>query len=125
MLKLSVHPLFFAMDWMQPQPADGPKNQKQRPPDSTPPRRSPLADLRGRSSFRPVRSAGRTVLPLAVCGLLFLGVIVIFGQTARHDFVNYDDDLYVFRNQMVLHGLTERESSGRSRSATRQRSGCR
>ena len=42
----------------------------------------------------------------AVCGLLLLAVIAVFGQTAGHDFVNFDDDDYVYENRHVLEGLT-------------------
>ena len=43
---------------------------------------------------------------LAVCGLLLLAVGLVFGQTVRHEFVNFDDDLYVYDNPQVSHGLT-------------------
>ncbi len=43
---------------------------------------------------------------LAVCGLLLLAVITVFGQTARYGFVNFDDDLYVYENRHVQAGLT-------------------
>jgi tetratricopeptide (TPR) repeat protein len=43
---------------------------------------------------------------LAVCGWLLLTVGLVFGQTARYEFVNYDDGLYVFDNPPVSHGLT-------------------
>ena len=38
--------------------------------------------------------------------LLLLAVIAVFGQTAGHDFVNFDDDDYVYENRHVLGGLT-------------------
>jgi tetratricopeptide (TPR) repeat protein len=43
---------------------------------------------------------------LAVC--IFLTVItwLVFGQTLGHDFVNFDDDLYVYQNSEVSRGLT-------------------
>jgi protein O-mannosyl-transferase len=44
----------------------------------------------------------------AVCGLLLLAVITVFGQTAGHDFVNFDDDDYVLGNWHVREGLTGR-----------------
>jgi hypothetical protein len=42
----------------------------------------------------------------AVC--VFLAVIswVVFGQTLRHEFVNFDDGLYVYKNPVVQKGLT-------------------
>ena len=42
----------------------------------------------------------------AVCGLLLLAVGLVFGQTVRHEFVNYDDDAYVYKNVQVARGLT-------------------
>ncbi len=44
--------------------------------------------------------------PLAICGLLLLAVIAVFGQTAGYDFVNYDDNDYVYENRHVQRGLT-------------------
>jgi protein O-mannosyl-transferase len=40
------------------------------------------------------------------CGLLFLAVIAVFIQTLGHDFVNFDDDDYVYENPHVQEGLT-------------------
>jgi tetratricopeptide (TPR) repeat protein len=37
---------------------------------------------------------------------LVILVFIVFGQTIHFDFVNYDDDLYVYENQIVLKGLT-------------------
>ena len=42
-----------------------------------------------------------------VCGLLVLAVIAVYGQTAGHDFVNFDDGPYVYENRHVLQGLSE------------------
>ena len=50
--------------------------------------------------------APRPCIPLAVCGFLLLAVIAVFGQTAGHDFVNFDDDDYVYENPHVRTGLT-------------------
>ncbi len=41
-----------------------------------------------------------------VCALLVTLVFVVFGQTLRFDFVNYDDDRYVYGNSHVTNGLT-------------------
>ena len=38
--------------------------------------------------------------------LLALAVFAVFGQTVRHGFVNFDDDLYVYQNPVVVKGLT-------------------
>ncbi|MGO9108145.1 MAG: tetratricopeptide repeat protein [Thermoguttaceae bacterium] len=43
---------------------------------------------------------------LAVCGFLLLATTAVFGQTASHDFVNFDDDEYVCQNWHVRGGLT-------------------
>ena len=40
-----------------------------------------------------------------VCALL-LAVVLVFGQTIRYDFVNYDDKVYVFENAHVSQGLS-------------------
>ena len=41
-----------------------------------------------------------------VCFYLLAITWLVFGQTLRHDFVNYDDDTYVYRQPMVTSGLT-------------------
>ena len=51
-------------------------------------------------------AARRLYTVLAVCGLLVLAVAMVFGQTLRHPFVNYDDALYVSENHALAHGLT-------------------
>ena len=43
---------------------------------------------------------------LVVCGFLVLAIVVVFGQTVNFDFVNYDDNMYVYDNPHVMHGLT-------------------
>ncbi len=40
------------------------------------------------------------------CGFLLLAVGLVFGQTARHAFVNLDDNVYVYENPHVSHGLS-------------------
>jgi tetratricopeptide (TPR) repeat protein len=42
----------------------------------------------------------------AVCGLLVLAIIIIFAQTAGHEFVSLDDNHYVYENPHVLGGLS-------------------
>ncbi len=44
--------------------------------------------------------------PPAVSGLLLLAVLIVFGQTIGHGFINFDDDSYVFENGQVNGGLT-------------------
>ena len=43
---------------------------------------------------------------LGVCIFLTAIVWVVFGQTLHHEFVNFDDDQYVYENPQVIHGLT-------------------
>ena len=42
----------------------------------------------------------------AVCALLPLAVVLVFGQTVRHEFVNYDDDQYGYENPPIAGGFT-------------------
>ncbi len=51
------------------------------------------------------RSPGQV---LAVCGLLVLAVGLVFGQSVRHEFLNFDDHEYVYANPQVSRGLTVR-----------------
>jgi len=43
---------------------------------------------------------------LAVCMLLVLTTFTVYGQVGQHDFVNYDDDEYVYENPHVRRGFT-------------------
>ncbi len=51
-------------------------------------------------------SAESTKLVFGICAFLVVLVWVVFGQTLTHDFVNYDDQGYVFENAEVTAGLT-------------------
>jgi protein O-mannosyl-transferase len=42
----------------------------------------------------------------AVCLVLAVFTFAVFGQTLTHEFVNYDDNEYVYENPMVARGLT-------------------
>src|SRR6187397_305801 len=44
----------------------------------------------------------------AVCLFLVTIVWIVFGQTLRHAFINYDDNMYIYENGAVLAGLTRR-----------------
>ena len=46
---------------------------------------------------------------LAVCLFLFVVTLAVFGQTVNHDFVNYDDAIYVYENPHVTGGLTSQD----------------
>lgn len=56
-----------------------------------------------KSDVRPLGGRAKTFV---VHFLLVAAVWVVFGQTARHQFVDYDDPQYVCRNQRVLDGLS-------------------
>jgi tetratricopeptide (TPR) repeat protein len=43
---------------------------------------------------------------LVVAALLLMAVVLVFGQTVRHEFVNFDDRSYVYENPRVRDGLT-------------------
>jgi tetratricopeptide (TPR) repeat protein len=43
---------------------------------------------------------------LGICIFLVAIVWIVFGQTLHHEFINYDDDVYVYRNPVVSQGLT-------------------
>lgn len=45
-------------------------------------------------------------LPRLVSLLLIFATLAIFHQVANHDFVNIDDDLFVYENSQVLQGFT-------------------
>lgn len=62
---------------------------------------SDAADCRNSSN-----ETGDLRMAAVVCGLLLLAVLLVFGRTAWHDFVNYDDDKYVYGNGQVRNGLT-------------------
>ena len=49
--------------------------------------------------------AGRGVV-IAICGLLVLSTVLVFAQSAGHDFVNCDDNEYVYENAAIQRGLT-------------------
>lgn len=46
---------------------------------------------------------------LAVCLLLVLATLAVYGQVVHHDFVNLDDNEYVYENLHVRSGLTWKE----------------
>jgi hypothetical protein len=66
-----------------------------------PPLRRPRGHL---NSTAMVRS--KPHLKFAVCAALVAITWVIFGQTLGHQFVNYDDLLYVVENQHIRAGLS-------------------
>src|ERR1700733_412501 len=64
------------------------------------------ADLRPpEPKIRPAVSGNRWTIP-GVCVFLAAIVWIVFGQTLRYGFVNFDDDKYVYENPVVQKGLT-------------------
>jgi tetratricopeptide (TPR) repeat protein len=55
---------------------------------------------------KPVGTAGNRWLAFGV--VIFLGALIwfVFGQTLRHEFINFDDGDYVFKNARVNRGLS-------------------
>src|SRR3972149_161449 len=50
--------------------------------------------------------ARKPYVVLTICVFLVLVVVLVFGQTLRHGFIDYDDNQYVYKNPQVKHGLT-------------------
>ena len=45
-------------------------------------------------------------IAVGVCIFLTIGIWLVFGQTVNHEFINFDDDRYVYQNADVSRGLT-------------------
>ncbi len=54
----------------------------------------------------PGRNLNERWVVVGVCVFLAAVVWLIFGQTLRHDFVNFDDGAYVYKNPQVSRGVT-------------------
>jgi protein O-mannosyl-transferase len=54
----------------------------------------------------PTAAPPRRATVVAICVLLVAATFAVFGQTLGHEFVNCDDDQYVFDNPRVPSGLT-------------------
>jgi hypothetical protein len=77
-------------------PADGP-NLRADGPDSCP----------TKTELSP-SGTSRYAIP-AICAFLLLTVALVFGQTARHAFINLDDGEYVYKNTHIEKGLIAKE----------------
>ncbi len=49
---------------------------------------------------------GKRCQTVCVCGLLLLAVGLVFGPTAGYEFINLDDNVGIYENPHVTHGLT-------------------
>lgn len=58
----------------------------------------------------PARSHSRAdnehIINTSICVLLVAIVWIVFGQTLRHEFINYDDPQYVYENRRIANGLS-------------------
>jgi type IV pilus biogenesis/stability protein PilW len=82
----------------------GSKTKKDRLPDDRSRDRREPAGQDGAPEAE--RRARERFVALAVCGLLLLAVVLVFGQTVEFGFVNYDDNDYVYDNPHLAHGLS-------------------
>jgi tetratricopeptide (TPR) repeat protein len=64
-----------------------------------------VADSRSLKSERPPAGLYDHWLVPGVCIFLAAITFAVFGQTLRHEFVNYDDQVYVYENPTVIRGL--------------------
>jgi cytochrome c-type biogenesis protein CcmH/NrfG len=54
----------------------------------------------------PNRISNHSWITVSICIFLLAIVWLVFGQTLGHDFINYDDDVYVYDNPRVMSGIT-------------------
>src|SRR6201984_1967978 len=64
------------------------------------------SSLSGRSSCVRGRRAKARVINLLICLGLVAVTWAVFGQTLAHDFVNFDDHVYLYENLLVLRGFS-------------------
>src|SRR5882757_3346175 len=68
-------------------------------------RRRHASGVSGLGSYAPGQRATSRVTDLFVCLGLMAVTWAVFGQTLAHDFVNFDDHVYVYDNPLVIRGL--------------------
>jgi protein O-mannosyl-transferase len=69
-------------------------------------RRKHSSGVSGSGSFARGRRAKSQVSDLLACLGLVAVTWAVFGQTLAHDFVNFDDHVYVYENPLVIRGLS-------------------
>src|SRR5919106_4473973 len=69
-------------------------------------RRKHSSDVSGSGSCVGGRRAKSWVADLLVCLGLVAVTWAVFGQTLTHDFINFDDHIYVYENPVVVRGLS-------------------
>ena len=61
----------------------------------------------GGTTVRSSSSASSERVITGIVCILLVGIVwIVFGQTLRHEFVNLDDDQYVYENPRITNGLT-------------------
>ena len=69
-------------------------------------RRKHSSGVSGLSSCVRGRRAKSRVTSILICLGLVAVTWAVFGQTLAHDFVNFDDHVYVYENPLVVRGLS-------------------
>ncbi len=69
-------------------------------------RRKHSSGVSGLGSYACGQRAKSPVTDLLVCLGLVAATWAVFGQTLAHDFVNFDDHVYVYDNPLVIRGLS-------------------
>jgi tetratricopeptide (TPR) repeat protein len=64
------------------------------------------ADLTMATAPEPSSYRSDLSIRIALCLLLTALVWIVFAQTLHHDFINFDDDVYVYDNAEITRGLT-------------------
>lgn len=62
-------------------------------------------DDRKQESYTSKENFNGYTIPIVICVFLVSLVGAVFGQTVRFDFINYDDDRYIYQNPTVVRGL--------------------
>src|SRR3984893_11434193 len=63
--------------------------------------------VRGRAAEGHLSHAWSDRVVTGVVSVLLAGIVwIVFGQTLRHEFVNFDDEQYVYENPRITTGLT-------------------
>jgi hypothetical protein len=65
-----------------------------------------VKDSRSLKSESPTAGLNERWMVPGVCIFLAAVIWVVFGQTLGHEFVNFDDDEYIYENPVVAQGLT-------------------
>ena len=70
------------------------------------PKQDRLEKIAPSKPSEPSENTGSNGAIAGMCVLLVVAVLLVFGQTLRHEFLNFDDDQYFYSNPQVQAGLT-------------------